>query len=135
MPTIAVLEDDQRRITAIRAAAKQHFADYDLRIFISAREMIDWLVNAPQDVRALSLDCDLDSTALDGNDCGTGEDVTAFLVSNLPDCPVLIHSSNALRAPAMHMELTLAGRERVKLCPFTDADSWAADVLAQLAAD
>lgn len=135
MPTIAVLEDDQRRITAIRASAKQHFADYELRIFISARDMVDWLVNAPHDVRLLSLDCDLDSTVLDDNGCGTGEDVTAYLACNLPDCPVLIHSSNAMRAPAMHMELALAGCKRVELCPFQDSESWATDVRAQLDAD
>ena len=135
MPTIAVLEDDQRRITAIRAAAKQHFADYELLMFVSAREMIEWLVSAPHDLLLLSLDCDLDSTAIDDNDCGTGEDVTGYLASNLPDCPVLIHSSNAMRAPAMHMELVLAGCKRVELCPFQDSDSWATDVRAQLDAD
>ena len=132
MPTIAVLEDDQRRITAIRAAAKHHLAAFDLRIFISAREMIEWLTNGSQDVRILSLDCDLDATAFGDDNCGTGEDVTAYLACNLPDYPVLIHSSNAMRAPAMHMELAMAGCKRVMLCPFQDSDTWAKDVRAQL---
>ena len=132
MPTIAVLEDDQRRISAIQAAARQFLTDYELRIFISAREMITWLADAPRNVRLLSLDCDLDSTAIDDIDCGTGEDVTSYLASNLPDCPVLIHSSNAMRAPAMHMELALAGCKHVQLCPFRDSDSWAIDVRSQL---
>ncbi len=132
MSTIAVLEDDQRRISAIRAAAKEHFPGYELRIFISAYEMIAWLTSAPHSVELLSLDCDLDSTATDGSECGTGEDVTEYLASNLPECPVLIHSSNAMRAPAMHMELALAGCKRVMLCPFRDSDSWANDVRLQL---
>ncbi len=135
MTTIAVLEDDQRRISAIRAAAQQHFAGYELRIFISALEMIAWLAYAPRHVAILSLDCDLDSTATADRECGTGEDVTAYLASSVPECPVLIHSSNAMRAPAMHMELALAGCKRVKLCPFKDSDSWANDVRSQLDAE
>ncbi len=133
MPTIAVLEDDQRRITAIRAAGRTHFADHDIRIFLSARDMIAWLGSGTYDVRLISLDCDLDSTAFHDDTCGSGEDVTAFLACNIPDCAVLIHSSNAMRAPAMHMELAIAGCRRVILCPFQDSDSWAADVRAELA--
>jgi hypothetical protein len=135
MPTIAVLEDDQRRIRALRVAALRHFAEFDLRVFISARDMIEWLANGPQDVRLLSLDCDLDSTVIHDDTCGTGEDVVGFLVRNVPDCPVLIHSSNAMRAPAMHMELAMAGCKRVALCPFKDSDSWVADARALLDAD
>lgn len=101
MPIIAVLEDDQRRITVIRAVANQHFGHYELLVFVSAREMIKWLINKPHDVKIILLDCDLDSTAIYDCDCGAGEDVTAYLASNLPDCPVMIHSSNAMRAPAM----------------------------------
>lgn len=132
MPIIVVLEDDQRRISAIRTAAMYQLADFELRIFISARELIAWLASRPNNVRLLSLDCDLDSTAISDIDCGTGEDVTAYLASNLTDYPVVIHSSNAMRAPAMHMELALAGCKRVELCPFQDSDRWIADVRAQL---
>jgi hypothetical protein len=135
MPTIAILEDDQRRITAIRAAAQTHLANHDIRVFLSAREMIAWLSSGTQDVRLISLDCDLDSTAAYDDNCGSGEDVTAFLACNVPDCSVLIHSSNAMRAPAMHMELAMAGCRRVILCPFRGSDSWVADVLGALAAD
>lgn len=135
MLIIAVLEDDQRRISAIQAAARRYFTDYELRIFISAREMIAWLAGSPSNVRILSLDCDLDSSAVDDVGCGTGEDVTEYLASNLPNCPILIHSSNAMRAPAMHMELALAGCKRVQLCPFRDSDSWATDVRNQLDAE
>jgi hypothetical protein len=134
MSIIAVLEDDPRRIAAMRTAARTHLVDYDVRIFVSAREMIDWLADGAQDVRLISLDCDLDSAARGVDTCGSGEDVTEYLVCNLPDCPVLIHSSNAMRAPAMHLELVLAGCKRVHLCPFQDSNSWATDVRAQLAA-
>ena len=81
MPTIAVLEDDQRRITAIRAAARTHFADHDIRVFLSAREMIAWLSSGPQDVRLISLDCDLDSTAVHDDTCSRASQHCAGLDS------------------------------------------------------
>lgn len=97
--------------------------------------MIAWLANTPRNVGLLSLDCDLDSTAIDDDECGTGEDVAAYLASTFPECPVLIHSSNAMRAPSMHMELALAGCKHVKLCSFQDSDSWEKDVRSQIDAE
>jgi hypothetical protein len=132
MPFIAVLEDDPRRVTAIRAAARSRLAEYDVRIFTAAPEMVSWLKMHADDVRAISLDCDLDSTAIVDDRCGSGEDVAAFLVSNPPNCPVLIHSSNAMRAPAMHMELALTGCPKVVLCPFRGSDEWASEIRAAL---
>ena len=135
MSVIAVLEDDQRRITAITNSGKTHLAGYEMRLFRSAREMVAWLAEGLEDVALISLDCDLDSTVIHDDSCGSGEDVTAFLVHNLPNCPVLIHSSNAMRAPAMHMELAMAGCRRAVLCPFRDGASWSSDVLSSLAKD
>jgi len=135
MSVIAVLEDDQRRISAIRDAGRTYLAGHEIRLFVSAREMIAWLSTRPRDVQVISLDCDLDSTAIEDDSCGSGEDVAKFLARSVPDCAVLIHSSNAMRAPAMHMELAMTGCRRVKLCPFQDSASWAADVRTELAAD
>lgn len=45
----------------------------------------------------------LDSAAGVDNACGLGGDVAAFRASRPPNCPVLIHSSNALRARAGHL--------------------------------
>ena len=135
MPTIAVLEDDARRIAAIRVAGRTGFPEHRIRIFASAREMIGWLSDGGEDVVLLSLDCDLDATALRDHTCGSGEDVAEFVASRISDCPVLIHSSNAMRAPAMHLRLAAAGCRRVRLCPFRDAEQWASDVRTELAAD
>lgn len=132
MPIIAVLEDDQRRITSIHKIAQLEFANYQLRIFLSARDMIAWLSDEPPDIKLISLDCDLDLTAVHDDNCGSGEDVSAFLARNPIDCPILIHSSNAMGAPAMHMELVLAGYKSIMLRPFRDSQTWAADVNAQL---
>jgi CheY-like chemotaxis protein len=132
MPIIAVLEDDQRRISAMREAVRADFSEFDLRIFVSAPEMIEWLTVHLPDVLLISLDRDLDASAVVDAGCGSGEDVTAYLVRNMPSCPVLIHSSNAMRAPAMHMELAMAGCQQVVLCPFQDSEQWAADIHAAL---
>jgi hypothetical protein len=134
MSLIAVLEDDSRRIAAIRAAAASLLADCEIKLFSDAREMERWLVSNLSRLQLLSLDCDLDSMAITGDDVGTGETITAFLVSHLPRCPVIIHSSNALRAPAMHMELATAGCARVLLRPFHDGEQWANDVRKALSA-
>ena len=131
MSVIAVLEDDQRRITAINAAGRTHLAGYEIRVFLSAHEMIDLLSTQAHRVQLISLDRDLDGTAHYDDTCGSGEDVIDFLVRRTPWCPVLIHSSNAMRAPAMHLELAMAGY-RVRLCPFRDASGWASDVCSEL---
>ena len=128
MRTIAILEDDQRRVAAMLNACAPYFPGLEICIFGSAAEMIAWLVGHHHDVCVISLDCDLDATALTDGDCGSGEDVSGFLAENMTNCPVVIHSSNAMRAPAMHMELTMAGCERVVLGPFRDSESWATDV-------
>ncbi|MFO0913643.1 MAG: hypothetical protein U0795_11850 [Pirellulales bacterium] len=74
---------------------------------------------------------ELDAAVANDDTGGSGDDVTAFLARTRPVCPVLIHSSKAMRAPAMHMELAMAGY-RVRLCPFQGAASWASDVCAEL---
>lgn len=127
---IGILEDDERRITGMSTAFRVHFPDFVPRIFRSAWDMIDWLDQRDADPQLVSLDCDLDPQGT--HDCGSGEDVTNYLTTHDVHCPIVIHSSNAMRAPAMHMELTLAGYDRVLLCPFVDDQLWAADVAKAL---
>lgn len=105
---------------------------YERKMFESAARMIAWLRTNLEHVSLISLDRDLDSTLQHDGDCGTGEDVVAFLLAQSKRCPIIIHSSNALRAPAMHMELAMGGFENVRLCPFTSADQWATDIMAAL---
>ena len=85
MPFIAVLEDDPRRIAAMRNAAAGDLADYEIQLFSNAREMERWLTTNLDQLRLLSLDCDVDSTAITDPDCGSGEDITRFLVSQPPE--------------------------------------------------
>lgn len=127
MPIVAVLEDDPRRIDAMRKSAKTHLDGISIEFFVSARSMLEWLATRPVGLEVISLDCDLDMTLVTDESCGTGEDVVALLARQAPEYAVVIHSSNAMRAPAMHLELGLAGY-RVTLRPFRDGVTWTADV-------
>ena len=127
MRQIAVLEDDAFRTTSMRRAATQEFPDYEFHWFSDAFEMIEWLKGHLHLVKLLSLDYDLDSTAIAGSERGSGGDVVSFLVAQPIRLPVLVHSSNALRAPGIHLDLVLNGF-RTRLCPFTDATQWISDI-------
>jgi len=128
---IVILEDDPGRTNAMRNAWLP-IGQCERLLFSSASELISWLETNLGRVDLLSLDRDLDSVAAQDEACGNGEDVTAFLVAQTRRCPIIIHSTNALRAPEMHMELVMAGFDRVRLTPFQDAPQWAADVAAAL---
>ncbi len=127
MTLIAVLEDDVWRIAEMRRALKL-LVDCELLLFESAHEMLSWLRLHPGRAHVLSLDCDLDAPALRGENPGSGQDVSSFLAGQPHRYPVVVHSSNAMRAPAMHMELAFAGHDHVFLRPFRDAKSWATDI-------
>ena len=128
MPQVVILEDDSRRIAAMRSTATREAPDWDLRFFVDANELVTWLKSPAALPDLISLDCDLDSTESRGIECGSGEDVAEFLSSTRPQCPVIIHSTNALRAPAMHLNLALVGMSHVYLCPFRDPAEWAQDL-------
>ncbi len=126
-PQIAVLEDDPRRLHQLQCVSTRALTDHEFHWFCDANEMIRWLHHNLSAVNLLSLDCDLDSTVLAGVDCGSGQDVVDFLNSQQLRIPVIIHSSNALRAPAMHLNLALSGFP-VVLSPFTDSEQWSSDI-------
>ncbi len=125
---IAVLEDDQRRIDAMRAAASVVLVDFLFIRFCVAGELLGWLNRPWTEVAVLSLDCDLDSMVVSGQDSGSGEEVVAELCRMPITFPVIIHSSNAFRAPAMHLELAVAGWSCVRLSPYRDGMAWAKEV-------
>ena len=129
-PAIIVLEDDSRRSNEMRRVVAATPPSVDVRFFDSAHELRAWLSANIGCVRAASLDCDLDTTsARDSADAGSGADIADYLATLPPQFPVLIHSSNAMRAPAMHMTLAFAGWTSVSLSPYTDADSWLAEIM------
>lgn len=132
-PAIVVLEDESWRTNQMRRVAHDSLAEYECWFFDNASELQSWLGLHLWRTRLISLDCDLDTVDAhtEGN-VGSGSDVVDYLAGLAPACPVIIHSSNAMRAPAMHLNLTLAGWPSVRLSPYTDAELWLTDVLDAL---
>ena len=130
LPTIIVLEDDARRSNEMRRVIANSPPPFEVLFFDNAHDLLRWFPDNIGSVAAASLDCDLDTTtARESVDAGSGADVADYLAPLTPHFPVVIHSSNAMRAPAMHMTLGLAGWPNLSLAPYTDADSWLAGLL------
>ena len=129
-PAIIVLEDDSRRSNEMRRVIALNPLSVDVQFFDNAHKLRVWLTANIASVRAASLDYDLDTTSVrESADAGSGSDIADFLATLPPQFPILIHSSNAMRAPAMHMTLVLAGWNDVSLSPYTDAESWLAELV------
>jgi hypothetical protein len=105
---IAILEDEQRRTEAMRAALRTRLPRAEAVFFDNATDMIAWFKDHLGAVRLICLDHDLGPTSRRGEvifDPGTGRDVADFLAGRRPCCPVLVHSSNVEAARAMRLLL------------------------------
>jgi CheY-like chemotaxis protein len=141
---IAILEDDPGRIQAMEKRLQASFPDYSAIFFNNAPDIIAWLKGHLHKCLLLSLDHDLGpSWERNGQlfDPGIGRDVVDYLITQLPQCPVILHTSNSDAEIGMEMALKEANWhcERVIPCPSLDAiDSWDwidsdwADTLKQL---
>lgn len=127
---IVVLEDDPWRSNEMRRALHHSVSDYEIVFFDNAHELCDWMDDNLSRVSVISLDRDLDLISVrEMIDVGSGEDVVSYLVDVTETCPIIIHSSNAMRAPAMHMDLVLGGWKSAILSPYNDAESWVDEVV------
>ncbi len=118
MSGIAVLEDDPRRVEAMKDALAADHPGLDAVFFDNAPDMIAWLSDHLPEVRLLSLDHDLGP----GSSVGDGRDVVAFLAARSPACPVIVHTSNDLGRQPMLRELRKAGWAVDWVAPFSDLD-------------
>jgi hypothetical protein len=120
---IAVLEDDKRRTEAMKKALDARFPLLGSLFFDNAPDTVAWLKDNLSGVRLICLDHDLGaSRERDGKpfDPGTGREVSDFLVTRHPSCPVLIHSTNTEAANGMLLALEEAGWRAERLSPFDD---------------
>jgi hypothetical protein len=128
---IVVLEDDQRRVDAMRDRLADRFYQFEHVFFDSAAELKQYLEKHLSEVIALSLDHDLelkvDSAGMT-HDAGTGREVADYLARQKPICPVIIHSTNEFGALGMEGVLQEAGWQTCRVTPFDDLqwvhDSW-----------
>ncbi len=120
---IVILEDDQRRVEAMRDRLADRFYQFEHVFFDSSTELNEYLEKHLNEVIVLSLDHDLelkvDSTGTT-NDAGTGREVADYLARQGPSCPVIIHSTNEFGALGMEGVLREAGWKTCRVTPFDD---------------
>lgn len=127
---IAILEDDPGRIQAMEKRLKESFPDCSAICFNNAPDIIAWLKDHLHECLLLSLDHDLGpSWERDGQlfDPGIGRDVVDYLITQLPQCPVILHTSNSDAEIGMEMALKGANWHYERVIPdhSLDAmDSW-----------
>jgi hypothetical protein len=118
---IAVLEDADRRIQAMKEALKAQLPEASSVFYDNAPAMIAWLETHLETVSILCLDSDLGPRTVVNRqvfDPGKGGDVVDFLTKRRPSCPVLLHSSDAISASGMDFLLKNAGWTADRVAPF-----------------
>jgi hypothetical protein len=123
--TIAILEDDTRRVEAMRPVLADLAPDHAIAVFDSAPRMIAWLKDNLDRTALVSLDNDLIPPLTEAGPVvspGCGLDVAAFLAGRPPACPVILHTANYLAAPVMEEALTHAGWRVKRVVPFFDLE-------------
>jgi hypothetical protein len=109
---IAILEDDDERVAAMRYRLEEYFSGYSPVFFDTAPDMIEWLWDHLKSTVLVSLDHDLGPSRIrngEAFDPGTGQDVVNYLATQKPLCPVMIHTANYLAAPGMELMLSESG--------------------------
>lgn len=131
---LAILEDDPGRTTAMRSALNA----INVRaaaFFDNAPDMLVWLRTRLADVGLLSLDHDLGPNRIRNGepfDPGCGQDLTAYLKTQRPSCPVIIHSSNFHAVRCMQEVLSESGWSHVYTPPYQDLEWVAGAWLSQV---
>ncbi|MCT7985605.1 hypothetical protein NG796_20235 [Laspinema sp. A4] len=127
---IAILEDDPGRIQAMEKRLKESFPDYAAIFFNNAPDIIAWLKRHLHECLLLSLDHDLGpSWERSGQlfDPGIGREVVDYLITQLPQCPVILHTSNGDAEIGMEMALKGANWHCERVIPshsLEAIDSW-----------
>ena len=101
---ILMLEDETERLERFAAVIGQQLSDRPFQHRRSAHEFIRLMVKLPQP-ELICLDHDLFPWSSDEPDPGDGRDVAHFLAQRQPNCPIVIHSSNAPAAASMKSTL------------------------------
>lgn len=132
---LLILEDDSARRGAMVEVAEELGAE--IEFYRSSKDYLAAFDRWAQDPRAfaISLDHDLlyDEVGELARDLGDGREVTRALILQSRRVPAIIHSSNPYAAPAMMLDLELAGWITHRVTPHSDnlwvAQSWKAQVL------
>lgn len=127
---IAILEDDAGLQAAMADCLQDRFPQYPARFFATAGEMIWHLRRHLPEVLAIGLDHDLELVPVVNNsvlNSGTGRDVADYLASEVPVCPVVIHTTNDAAAIGMERVLQETGWATSRVVPYCDLE-WVSEV-------
>ena len=127
---ILILEDDDRRVSAMREWLEERLYPFECVVFESASEFIAYVENGLDEVALVSLDHDLNvirTPTGDVVDLGTGRQVAEYLATHEPAFPVVIRSSNVHGAIAMNEVLAEANWRTYSVTPYGDLD-WVDEV-------
>lgn len=129
---ILILEDESNRLERMLPLLESKCTGYVVHHWSDAHVMIKQMTDFLADTTLICLDHDLYTQNASDPDPGDGLDMARFLATRKPQCPVLIHSSNADRALMMQGELDLAGWECRRISPIGDdwiQTQWIATVM------
>lgn len=115
-----MLEDDLDRIRRFRAVVAHQHPGAVLTIARTAPTFISEYRSLRQTPELICLDHDLFTDSPDDPDPGDGRDVSAFLITQPPTCPVLIHSTNTFAADSMMYSMREAGWIVTRISPIGD---------------
>jgi hypothetical protein len=128
---IAILEDDEQRVAAMRGWLEDRLYMYEHQIFSRADRMIEWLADQLKRVAVISLDHDLEPidaiSRLETDNPGTGRIVAEYLAMKAPQCPVVLHSTNRPAVQGMRQVLEDADWKVDTVLPYGDL-AWVSEL-------
>jgi hypothetical protein len=139
---LLVLEDNSDRIGVMRAEVDARLPDLGFVHFADVSSFIAWADANLLHVALISLDHDLEMIAEPNGtlrDPGDGRQVAAWLASQRPSCPVIIHTTNSTAAESMRLTLEDGGWSARRAVPGPELTwitrDWLAAVRAALGRD
>jgi hypothetical protein len=110
MRRIILIMDDANRLTAVSSLVAERYPECEIVLFDNAPDTIEWLKNNLSSLALMSLDHDLGiNKERNGEvfDPGIGRDVVDYLVTQVPRCPVILHTTNYMARDGMTFAMTL----------------------------
>jgi CheY-like chemotaxis protein len=120
---ILILEDNQDRRTAMQECLADRLYSYESVFFSAPQPMLCYLREHLREAICISLDHDMDIVEdAEGRrmDPGTGREIADYLVTQSPQCPVVIHSTNTIAAESMEAALKESGWTVYRVAPWGD---------------
>jgi hypothetical protein len=108
-PFVAMLEDDRDRIERFTRVLQSTHPSFHLIHWRTATAFITNYAVMPGIPQLIALDHDLFADNPNDPDPGDGREVSAYLTTQVPRCPILIHSTNSVAADSMLFSLRDAG--------------------------